>query len=63
VKKETRLRLESTDGSIRKRSGTVQVKNVEICVPDAGSGKNITLDVVTEVACLEPGCLLILGFD
>jgi len=28
VKRETRLRLESADGSILKRSGTVQVKNV-----------------------------------
>jgi len=36
---------------------------VEICVPDARSGKNKTLDLVTEVACLEPGCPLILGFD
>jgi len=34
-----------------------------MCVPDARSGKNKTLDLVTEVACLEPGCPLILGFD
>jgi len=63
VKRETRLRLESADGSILKRSGTVQVKNVEMGVPDARLGKNKTLDLVTEVACLEPGCPLILGFD
>jgi len=63
VKRETRLRLESADGAILKRSGTVQVKNMEIYMPDARSGKNKTLDLVTEVACLEPGCPLILGFD
>jgi len=63
VKGETRLRLQSADGSILKRSGTVQVKNMEMCVPDARSGKNKTLDLVTEVACLEPGCPLILGFN
>jgi len=63
VKRETRLRLESTNGSILKRSGTVQVKNMEMCVPDARSGKNKTVDLVTEVACLELGCPLILGFD
>jgi len=33
-----------------------------MCVSDSRSGKNKTLDLVTEVACLEPGCLLILGF-
>jgi len=32
-------------------------------VPDTRSGKNKTLDLVTKVACLEPGCPLILGFD
>ena len=63
MNKETRLRLESADSSILKRSGTVQVKNVEMCVPDARSGKNKTLDLVTKVTCLEPGCPLILGFD
>jgi len=63
VKRETRLRLESADGSIRKRSGTVQVKNVEMCLPDTRLGKNKTLNLVTEVACLEPDCPLILGFD
>jgi len=39
------------------------VKNVEIYVPDTRSGQNKTLDLLTEVACLEPGCPLILGFD
>jgi len=34
-----------------------------MCVPDARSGKNKTLDLLTEVACLEPDCPLILGFD
>jgi len=63
MKRETRLRLESADGSIRKRLGRVQVQNVERCVPDARSGKNKTLDLVTEVAALEPGCSLIFGFD
>jgi len=62
VKRETRLRLGSADGSIHKRSGTVQVKNVEMCVPDARSGKNKTLDMVTEVTSLKLGCTLILGF-
>ena len=47
VKRETRLRLESADGSILKRSGTVEVKNMEMCVPDPRSGKNKTLDPVT----------------
>jgi len=47
VKRETRLRLESADGSIRKKSGTVQVKNVEICVSDARLSKHKTLDLVT----------------
>jgi len=32
-------------------------------MPDARSGKNKTLDLVTEVACLEAGCALILGFN
>jgi len=32
-------------------------------VPDARSGKNKTLDLVTQVACLQPGSPLILGFD
>jgi len=59
VKRETRLRLESADGSILNRSDTVQVKNVEMCVPDARSGKKKTLDQVTKVACLEPSCPLI----
>jgi len=63
VEREIRLRLESADGSILKRLGTVQVKNVEICMPDVRSGKNMTLDLVTKVVCLEPGCPLILGFD
>jgi len=31
-------------------------------VPDARSGKQKILDLVTEVACLEPGSPLILGF-
>jgi len=62
VKKENRLRLESADGSLLKRSGTVQVKQVKLEVPDARSGKLKILDQVTEVACLEPGCPLILAF-
>jgi len=63
VKRENRLRLESADGSLLKRSGTVQVKLVQLEVPDARSGKEKILVLVTEVACLEPGCPLILGFD
>jgi len=63
VKRETRLRLESANGSILKRSDTVQVKNVEMYVPDARSGQNKTLNLITEVTCLKPGCLLILGFN
>jgi len=31
-------------------------------MPDASSGKNKTLDLVTEVAYLKPGCALILSF-
>ena len=61
VKRENRLRLESADGSLLKRSGTVQVKQVQLEVPDARSGKQKILDLVTEVVCL--GCALILGFD
>ena len=57
------MRLESADGSIRKRLGTVQVKSMSMCVPNVRSGKDKSLDLVTEVACLEPGCPLILGFD
>jgi len=34
-----------------------------MCVPNARSEKNKSLDLVTKVACLEPGCPLILGFD
>jgi len=63
VKRENRLRLQSADGSLLKRSGTVQVKQVQLEVPDARSGKQKILDLVTEVACFEPGCQLILGFD
>jgi len=63
VKRENRLRLESAEGSLLKRSGTVQVKQVQLEVPDARSGKQKNLDLVTEVASLEPGCPLILGFD
>jgi len=63
VKSEKRLRLETADGSLLKRSGTVQVKQVQLEVPDVRSGKQKILDLVTEVACLEPGCALILGFD
>ena len=63
VKRETRFRLESADSLIVKRLGIVQVKNVKMCVLDSRSGKNKTLDLITEVACLEPGCALILGFD
>jgi len=35
VKRENRLRLESADGSLLKRSETVQVKQVQLEVPDA----------------------------
>jgi len=63
VNRENRLRLENADGSLLNRSGTVQVKQVQLEVPDARSGKQKILDLVTEVACLEPGCPLILGFD
>jgi len=55
--------LESADGSLLKRSGTVQVKQVQLEIPNARSGKQKILDLVTEVACLKPGCLLILGFN
>ena len=60
VKREKRLRLEGADGSLLKRSGIVRVQNVQIEVPDARSGHDKTLDLVAEVACLEPGCPLIL---
>jgi len=62
-KRENRMRLESADGSLLKRSGTVQVKQVQLEVPDARSGKQKIFYLVTEVPCLEPGCPLILGFD
>jgi len=55
--------LESADRFLLKRSGTEQVKQVQLEVPDARSGKQKILDLVTEVACLETGCPLILGFD
>jgi len=54
--------LESAGGSLLKRSGTVQVKQVQLEVPDARSGKQKILELVTEVVCLETGCPLILGF-
>jgi len=63
VKRENRLRLESANGSLLKRSGTVQVKQVQLKVLDARSAKQKVLDLVTEVVCLVPGCPLILGFD
>jgi len=63
VKRENKLRLESADGPLLKRSGTIQVKQVQLEVPDVRSGKQKILDLVTEVACLEPGCPLILRFD
>jgi len=55
--------LESAEGSLLKRSGTVLVKQVQLEVPNAKSGKQKILDLVTEVVRLEPGCPLILGFD
>ena len=63
VKRENGLRLESANGSLLKRSGTIQVKQVQLEVPDARSGKQIILDLVTEVGCLETGYPLILWFD
>jgi len=39
VKRENRLRMESADGSLLKRSGTAQVKQVQLEDPDARSGK------------------------
>ena len=57
------MKLERAEGSLLKRSGTVQVKEVQLEVPDSRSGKQKILDLVTEVACLRPGCLPILGFD
>ena len=61
VKREKRLRLETADASLLKRSATVQVKQIQLEVPDARLGKQNILDLGTEVACLEPGCRLILG--
>jgi len=55
--------LQSADSPLLKRSRTVQVKQVQLEVPDARSGKQKIFDMVTEVANLEPGCPLILGFD
>jgi len=43
VKSKNRLRLESADGSLFKRSGTVQVKLVQLEVPDARSAKRKSL--------------------
>jgi len=63
VKIEKRLRLESTNGSLLKRSRTIQVKQVQLEVSDARLGNQKILDLVTEVACLEPGCPLIVGLD
>jgi len=39
VKRENRLRLESADGSLLKRSGTVQVKQVQLEVHNTRLGK------------------------
>jgi len=55
--------LENADGSLLKRSGTVQVKQAQLEVPNAGTGKQKILDLVTEVVCNEPGCPLTLGFE
>jgi len=55
--------LESADGSLLKRSGTVQVKQVQLKVPPVKSRKRKTLGLGNQVACLDPGCPLILGFD
>jgi len=63
VKRENILRLESADDSLLKRSGTVQVKQKQLEVPVARSGKQKTLDLLAEVVCLEPGCPLILWLD
>jgi len=54
VTKENRRELESAYGSLVKRSGTVQVKQVNLAVPDTSSGKPKILDLVTEIVCLEP---------
>jgi len=53
----------SVDGALLQRSGTVQVKQVHLEVPDTRLGKQKILDLVSEVACLEPTCTLMLGFD
>jgi len=49
VKRENRLRLESSDGSLLKRSRTVQVKQVQLEVPDTRSGKQKILNLVSEI--------------
>jgi len=46
VKRENRLRLESADGSLLKRSGTVQVTQVQLEVLDTRSGKQKIFDLV-----------------
>ena len=63
VKRENKLRLESANGSLLKRSGTVEVKQVQLEVPDTISEKQKILDLITEVAYLDPGGSLILRFD
>jgi len=55
--------METADTSRLKRSGTVQVKQVLVEVPDAISGKQKILNLVIEVACLNQHCPLILEFD
>jgi len=55
--------LESVEDSLLKRSRTVQVKQVQLEVPDRRLGKQNFLDLDTQVVWLEPGCLLSLGFD
>ena len=60
VKREKRLRIEGADASLLKRSGIVRVQSIQMEVPDARSGHDKTLDLVAKVACLEPGCPLIL---
>jgi len=63
VKRENRLRLESAYSSLIKRSGTIQVKQVQLEISNTRSGKRKILVLLTEVACLEPGCPPILVFD
>jgi len=51
-KQENRLTLESANGSLFNRSGTIEVKEVQLEVPNTKARKQKIIDLVTNVAFL-----------